>query len=58
VTPVTFYCDPDGEYVDLMVQESSGMAAPLTVTIPTEEIERVYNTLRAAQLGADMQGNL
>ena len=56
---LTYHCDPDGAFVDICVDiPAFRVAAPITVTIPTEEIERVYNTLRASQLGADLQGNL
>ncbi len=45
------FIDPDGEYVDLSTGD-------LVITVQTDEIERIYNQLRAAQLGADSRGNL
>lgn len=48
---VHYVCDPEGEYVDLITEDQ-------TITIPTSELERIYNTLRAAQLGADTGGFL
>lgn len=48
---VTYICDPEGEYVDLITEDQ-------TITISTLEVERIYNTPRAAQLGADTGGFL
>ena len=48
---VTYVCDPEGRYVDLITEGQ-------TITITTLEVERIYNTLRAAQLGADNGGFL
>jgi hypothetical protein len=54
----SFHCDPAGEFVDLQVDEATGLTPPYVITIPTAEVERIYTTLRAAQLGVDPWGNL
>ena len=55
--PVT-HLDPNGEYVEVLVPDATGLCAPVVVRLTTSEVEHIYNTLRATQLGADAMGDL
>ena len=54
----SYHVDPDGEFVDFEIPDDTGLTRPTVITIPTDELGRIYTTARAAQLGADSMGNL
>lgn len=59
MTPAYHHIDPDGEFVDFELFDEFGLLEkPIVLTIPTDELGRIYTTARAAQLGADSMGNL
>jgi hypothetical protein len=54
----SYHIDPEGEFVDFEIPEPTGLTRPTVITVPTDELGRIYTTARAAQLGADTRGDL
>lgn len=50
--------DPEGEFAELHIPSETGLTPPLVIRTSFEDIQRIYTTLRASQLGADTGGNL
>ena len=56
---VRYIFDPNGEHIDVDVGDPNALPFQAqTFSIPTSDVERIYNILRASQLGADSMGNL
>jgi hypothetical protein len=53
-----YHIDPEGEFVDFEILDDTGLTKPTVLTVPTDELGRIYTTARAAQLGADSRGDL
>jgi hypothetical protein len=56
MTDLSWVADENG--VALHMPDPTGLTLGVTVTLPPEQVEAIWVTMRSAQLGADTTGDL